>query len=209
MAKIAVVTLDGFNEIDSFVASYMLGRVDRPDWSVAIASPTPQVTSMNGVTVSAQMSLQELPEADAVIVGSGMRTREFAADPAFLARLRLDPGRQLIGSQCSGALLLAKLGLLEGVPVCTDLLTKPWVVEAGADVVDRPFFASGNVATAGGCLSSQYLAAWVIARLVDLGAARSALFYVAPVGEKDEYVDRALGHVRAFMPAPAASAASG
>ncbi|HEX4430376.1 MAG TPA: AraC family transcriptional regulator, partial [Frankiaceae bacterium] len=147
--------------------------------------------------------------ADGVIVGSGMRTREFAADPAFLAALRLDPSRQLIGSQCSGALLLAKLGLIEGVPVCTDLLTKPWVVEAGADVVDRPFFASGNVATAGGCLSSQYLAAWVIARLVDLGAARSALFYVAPVGEKDEYVDRALGHVRAFMPAPAASAASG
>ena len=37
--KIAVVTLDGFNEIDSFVASYILGRVQRQDWEVAIASP--------------------------------------------------------------------------------------------------------------------------------------------------------------------------
>jgi len=193
--KIAVVTLDGFNEIDSFVASYMLGRVPREGWQTLITSPTPTVTSMNGVTVHAQMSLDDLPTADAVIVGSGGRTREYASDPAFLATLQLDPTRQLIGSQCSGALLLAKLGLLNDVPVCTDLITKPWVIEAGADVVDRPFAASGNVATAGGCLASQYLAAWIITRLADADAARTALRYVAPVGEKDEYVERAMRHV--------------
>ena len=79
--------------------------------------------------------------------------------PGFLATLRLDPQRQLVGSQCSGALLLARLGLLDDVPVCTDLITKPWVVATGANVVDAPFAANGNVATAGGCLASQYLAA--------------------------------------------------
>lgn len=205
MPTIAVVTLDGFNEIDSFVASYMLGRVNRPDWTVAIASPSPRVTSMNGVTIHAQMSLDALPEADAVIVGSGAKTREYAADPTFLDSLRLDPARQIIGSQCAGALLLAKLGLLNDVPVCTDLLTKPWVIEAGADVVDQPFVASGNVATAGGCLSSQYLAAWTIARLADLDTARTALFYVAPVGEKEEYVTRALRHVEAYLPVATSS----
>ena len=86
----------------------------------------------------------------------------------------------------------------DGVPVCTDLITKPWVVEAGADVVDRPFHAKGNVATAGGCLASQYLAAWMITRLVDADAARAALHYVAPVGEKDLYVERAMAHVLPF-----------
>ena len=195
MARIAVVTLDGFNEVDSFVASYVLGRVQEPDWSVAIASPTPKVTSKNGVTIEAQMSLDDLPQMDAVIVGSGSRTREYAADPGFLATLRLDPQRQLVGSQCSGALLLARLGLLDDVPVCTDLITKPWVVATGANVVDAPFAANGNVATAGGCLASQYLAAWVITRLVDADAARAALHYMAPVGEKDQYVERAMAHV--------------
>ena len=87
---------------------------------------------------------------------------------------------------------------LDGVPVCTDLITKPWVVEAGADVVDRPFHAKGNVATAGGCLASQYLAAWMITRLVDADVARAALHYVAPVGEKDLYVERAMAHVLPF-----------
>ena len=195
---IAVVTLDGFNEVDSFVASYMLNRVQRDDWRVAIASPSERVTSMNGVTVLAQMGLDEIHTADAVVVGSGSRTREFAADTDFLDSLRLDPSRQVIGSQCSGALLLAKKGMLDGVPVCTDLITKPWVVEAGADVVDRPFHAKGNVATAGGCLASQYLSAWMITRLVHADAARAALHYVAPVGEKDLYVERAMAHVLPF-----------
>jgi hypothetical protein len=33
--------LDGFNEIHTFVASFVLGRVPREDWTAAIASPTP------------------------------------------------------------------------------------------------------------------------------------------------------------------------
>jgi transcriptional regulator GlxA family with amidase domain len=118
-----------------------------------------------------------------------------------MAQLRLDPARQLVGAQCSGTLLLARLGVLGRVPACTDLLTKPWVQEAGVEVLPQAFHAEGNVATAGGCLASAYLAAWVIARLAGVEAARSALHYVAPVGEKDAYVDRALSHVLPVLPA--------
>ena len=60
------------------------------------------------------------------------------------------------------------------------------------------------MATAGGCLASQYLAAWVIARLVGVDAARSAMHYVAPVGEKDAYVARAMQNITPFL-APAAA----
>jgi transcriptional regulator GlxA family with amidase domain len=49
------------------------------------------------------------------------------------------------------------------------------VVEAGVAVLNKPFVAKGNVATAGGCLSSQDLAAWFISHLVGVEAARSAL----------------------------------
>ena len=52
-----------------------------------------------------------------------------------------------------------------GVPACTDLITKPWVEEAGVAVLDKPFSAKGNVATAGGRLASQYLASWIIVAL--------------------------------------------
>jgi transcriptional regulator GlxA family with amidase domain len=199
---IAILTFDGFNELDSLIALGVLNRVKQPDWRVTLACPTPSVTSMNGVTVLAQSTLADACAADAVIIGSGIKTRDIANDPELMARLRLDPVRQLIGAQCSGTLLLAKLGLLGNVPACTDLTTKPWVQEAGIAVLDQPFYAQGNVATAGGCLASPYLAAWIIARTEGEEAARSALHYVAPVGEKDAYVSRAMNNIASYLPKP-------
>lgn len=203
---IAILTFDGFNELDSLIALGMLSRVKAPGWRVTLCCPTASVTSMNGVVVQAQSTLDEAASADAVLVGSGMQTREVVANPAIMGALRLDPARQLIGAQCSGTLVLAKLGLLGtpgspgSLPACTDLSSKPWVQAAGVQVLDAPFTAAGNVATAGGCLASPYLAAWVIARLQGEDAARAALHYMAPVGEKDCYVQRAMGHISPHLP---------
>ncbi len=198
---IAILTFEAFNELDSFIALGLLNRIKKPDWRVSIASPTREVVSMNGVRVTAHINLSEASQADAVIIGSGMRTREVANDAAIMAQLSLDPHRQLIAAQCSGTLLLAKLGLLNKLPACTDLLTKPWVQEAGVEVLNQPFFANGNLASAGGCLASTYLATWIIARTEGLDAARSAMHYVAPVGEKEEYVERAICNILPYLPA--------
>ena len=197
---IAILTFDGYNELDSLIALGLLNRVGKPGWRVSIASPTDRVRSMNGVVIESMASLEEACAADAVVVGSGTQTREVIADPAIMGALRgLDPARQLLAGQCSGTLLLARLGLLENVPACTDLISKPWVAAAGVEVLNQPFFARGNVATAGGCLASHYLAAWIIARLDGGDAAESALRYVAPVGEKEEYVARAMGNIAPYL----------
>ena len=198
--KIAVLTLDGFNELDSFIAAGILNRMRAKGWEALITTPAPQVTSMNGVTITGQRGLDFLPKADAVLIGSGIKTRDYAGDSAFLASLHLDPSRQLIGAQCSGTLLLAKLGLLGTLPACTDLTTKPWVIEAGANVIDAPFASHGNIATAGGCMASQYLAAWMISRMATQADADDAIYYVAPVGEKQIHVDMARNAIGATTP---------
>jgi transcriptional regulator GlxA family with amidase domain len=197
--RIAILTFDGFNEIDSFVASYMINRVKRPGWKAEITCPVPVVESGRGVRVSAQQPLEFANEADAVLVGSGRLTARLVDDRLTMSRLALDPRRQLVGAQCSGALILAKLGLLASLPACTDRETRPLVEAAGVRVLEQPFFASGNVATAGGCLSSHYLAAWFIWRLAGRAEAEEALAYVAPVGEERDYVTRAMSIVGKFM----------
>ncbi|MEU0506813.1 DJ-1/PfpI family protein [Nocardia sp. NPDC005998] len=206
---IAILTFEGYNELDSLIALGVLNRVKKTDWRVSIASPTRRVRSMNGVVIESTATLEEASAADAVIVGSGMQTREVVADQELMARLRLAPSRQLLAGQCSGTLVLAKLGLLDGVPACTDLTTKPWVQAAGVDVLEQPFFAKGNLATAGGCLASPYLAAWMIARLESVEAAESALHYVAPVGEKEDYVARAMGNISPYLTSELATMSAG
>lgn len=198
--KVAVVTFDGFNEIDSIVAAHIINRVDLPGWSAQITGPSEVLTSMNGVAVRAQQPLEFAAEADAVIIGSGRKTREVVEDDALMARLQLDPRRQLIASQCSGALLLIRLGLVQGgTPVCTDRKTQQWIEAAGYRVLDEPFHANGNVATAGGCLASHYLAAWLIWSGAGREAAVDALSYVLPHGEEEDYTRRALAHVERFV----------
>jgi transcriptional regulator GlxA family with amidase domain len=196
---IAVLTFEGFNEIDSFVASAMLNRVKQPEMRALIVCPSERVTSMNGVTVHSQAPLSFAREADAVVVGSGTGTRDLVQMPEIMAQLKLDPARQIIGAQCSGALVLARLGLLAEVPASTDSKTRPWVEEAGIKVLDQPFVAHGNVATAGGCLASHYLAAWVIARAAGWKAAEEVVSYVAPVGHKQEYVERAYEVISPYL----------
>jgi transcriptional regulator GlxA family with amidase domain len=195
---IAILTFDGFNELDSLIAFGLLSRIrllGDTQWQVSIASPTQRVTSMNGLTLDAHIGLPEACAADAVVIGSGMKTREVAQNPQIMSQLQLDPQRQLIAAQCSGTFLLAKLGLTGQLSACTDNTSKPWVQAAGVQVVNQPFVAHGNIATAGGCLSAQYLSAWLITRLKGEAEAREVLHYFAPVGEKESYVTRAMAHV--------------
>ena len=122
--KIAILTFDGFNEIDSFVSFHILSRIQQDGWKVAIACPSETVQSTNGVRISAQQPLEFANDADAVLFGGSPRSREIADEKAIMSRLKLDPQRQLIGSQCAGAWFLAKLGLLATRPVCTTMLSR-------------------------------------------------------------------------------------
>ena len=201
--RVALVTFDGFNELDSFIALGLLNRLGSDGWKAEIAGPSTRLTSMNGVTIETQQPLEFANEADVVLFGSGIYTRAIAESKgrtgSLLDRLQLDPLRQTIGAQCSGSLLLARLGLLADMPACTDLTTRPWLMEAGVRVEEAPFHARGPIGTAGGCMASQYLAAWVMLRVAGEAAATRALHYVAPVGEKEAYVKRVLDVVRPFV----------
>lgn len=196
---IAILTFDAFNELDSLIALGILNRIKKPEWRVSIASPTSKVRSMNGLTIDRHIDLSEACKADAIIVGSGMKTREIVADEQIMQQLKLDPSKQLLAAQCSGTLVLSKLGLLDNIPACTDLTTTPWVKEAGINVLNQALYAKGNIATAGGCIASQYLAAWIIAKSQGLEAAKDAIHYVAPVGEKELYVDLMVKNIADYL----------
>lgn len=197
--KISILTFDGFNEIDSFVALNVLNRVKADDWDVKVACFSEKAVSMNGVEVFQQETFEDATYSDAVIVGSGRNTKEHIGNAELMSSIRLSSDEQLICSQCSGVLILDELNILKEQEVCTDAVTRPALQKEGYRVLEQPFHAQDNIAMAGGCLGGQYLAGWLIASLLNEQVAKDALRCVAPVGEEDIYVERAFNNIRDYI----------
>jgi hypothetical protein len=89
--QVAEVTFDGFSELDSFIASALINQCRKEGLEAFITTPTPVVTSLNGVEVSGQRPMDFVTEAGIVLIGSGVKTRDVIADDRLLSLLPLDP----------------------------------------------------------------------------------------------------------------------
>lgn len=193
--KIAIVVFDKFTDVDLFLMWDLLSRVRVEDWQVRILGERDFHVSVTGLKTETHGRLEEASDADAVLFVSGLGTRDKMRDQEWLSRLQLKPEKQLIGSICSGSLILAALGLLKGKTATTYPTSKTALESFGVEVVEKPIVINGNIATAGGCLALQYLCGWVIENLAGRDWRELVLKSVQPVGEglffaDEEYVRR-------------------
>ncbi|TCP53352.1 DJ-1/PfpI family protein [Tumebacillus sp. BK434] len=186
--KLAILVFDRFTDLDVFLPWDLLNRVARfrllPDWEVKLVGTSAHHTSENGLTIPMSAGLDYLGEADAVLIESGPGVQTLLRDEAILARLHslLDPGRQLIGSICSGALLLAKLGLLDGLTATTYPTRVKQLAAMGIEVVEAPLVAHERIATAAGCLAAVDLSRWFLEGLASKEVAEQVMASVRPNG---------------------------
>jgi transcriptional regulator GlxA family with amidase domain len=187
--KISIIAFDGFTDVDAFLPYDFFHRVTVPygaaydgAWQVRLLADRRRITSYSGVAVEAHGGLAEANVADGVFVVSGDGSRAKIADPEFLGALRLDPARQVIGAIDSGALVLAALGLLDGLSATTYPTVMSELEAMGVRAVNLPLVVHGNVATGGGCLASLDLCAWMVHRLLSADAAAKVRASFAPNG---------------------------
>ena len=181
--KTAIVIFDKFTDLDLFLMWDLLNRVRLPDWSVRILGESETHVSATGISIATHGRIEEADDADAVLFVSGQGTRAKMIDEDWLKRFNLNPEKQFVGSICSGALILAALGLLDGKTATTYPTTKAALESFGVEIVEKPFVAHGKTATAGGCLAQQYLVGWVIENLADKDWRDLVLKSIQPVGE--------------------------
>ncbi|KVC84440.1 DJ-1/PfpI family protein [Burkholderia ubonensis] len=187
MKHIALVAFDQFTDIDLFLMWDILGR-NRDDWQVRIVGDHHVLRSAHGLPVNPHGMLADANDADVVLFASGREGVPAAiADSAFIGAFRLDPDRQLIGSICAGAFILAKLGLLPERRASTHPDASAALRASGVEPDERPFMSTGNVATAGGCLAALYLVGWAVERLFGADKRRETLRPVLPAGQQDSY----------------------
>jgi putative intracellular protease/amidase len=159
---LSIVVFDDFSDIDLVLPWDILSRVKRHDWKVQVVGMGSTHRSTLGMLVKTDERLNSVAHSDVVIILGGEGSRVRLNDSEFLDDLKLDPQRQLIGAQCSGALILEAAGVV---------------------LQQRPLVVHGNVATAGGCLASLYMTAWILFRCIGVADAKQIFAEVAPVGD--------------------------
>jgi putative intracellular protease/amidase len=186
-----VVVFDGFDDLDAIAPLEILTAAGFPTRVVRPAGHATTVHSAHGLVMQVDGELAVAPSAGLVLVpgggwldaAPGVRDQCEGPLPAALAA-RHDAGA-VVASVCTGAMLLARAGLLSGRPAVTNRNALDDLARTGADVRrEARVVDDGSVVTAGGPASGIDLAIRLVERFAGQQAAREAAARVEhePVG---------------------------
>ena len=165
--QIAIVTYPGFTALD-FIGPYEVLRW-LPDAEVRFVWHEPgPVTADSGVLViGATHSFSETPSPDVVLIPGGMTSIEHARDEVLLDWVRQAHHRATwTASVCSGSVILAAAGLLNGKRATSHWAALPVLKTLGAIAVnDERVVHEGDIVTSAGVSAGIDLALWLAGRI--------------------------------------------
>lgn len=186
MKKAVIVAFDKFTDIDVFLAWDLLNRVRiyESNFQVKIVGTKNSHKSVTGIDLVTDCFIEEANDADLVYFASGPGTRMLIKDKDYLNRFSLNPEKQIICSICSGALILAALGLLDGLTATTYPTTFELLRNYNIDVIENKHIVThGTIATAAGCLAAVDLIGWAIEKLYNEEVKSNVIGSILPVGQ--------------------------
>jgi len=165
--KIVILLYEGFTALDAIGPYEVLRSV--PGWEVEfVAKQRGEVRTDSGVVgLTADRSLEEVEAPEILLVPGGMGTRKTMADEEILAWLRrIDETSKWTTSVCTGSLLLAAAGLLEGRRATGHWAWLEPLGEFGAEPVGGRYVEDGKVITAAGVSAGIDMALYLVGREV-------------------------------------------
>lgn len=175
-----VEVLDFAGPFEVFAVTDELRGHDAFNTFTVAASPS-AVRARNGLKILADFTPENCPKPQLLIVPGGYGTRAVLKQPALLEWLRVKArDAELVMSVCSGALVLAQLGLLDGLRVTTHFellgLLAEMAPQATVDGSKR-FHDNGHVLTAAGISAGIDCSLHVVGRLLgEPAVARTAQY---------------------------------
>jgi transcriptional regulator GlxA family with amidase domain len=163
--QIAILIFEKLTALDAIGPYEVLRSV--PGWEVKFVGPEkgPVRTDSGALGLNADYSLDEIDAADVVLVPGGEGNRPLLADEAVLSWLRrIDAGSKWTTSVCTGSLVLAAAGLLEGKRATCNWLFLDQLGEFGVDVVEGRYVEDGKTLTAAGVTAGIDMALHLVSR---------------------------------------------
>jgi transcriptional regulator GlxA family with amidase domain len=163
--QVAILIFEKLTALDA-IGPYEVLR-SAPGWEVKFVGPEkgPVRADSGALGLSADYSLDEVGEADVVLVPGGEGNRPLLRDETLLSWLRrIDEGTKWTTSVCTGSLVLGAAGLLEGKKATSHWLFLDRLREYGADPVGGRFVEDGKVLTAAGVSAGIDMALHLVGR---------------------------------------------
>jgi transcriptional regulator GlxA family with amidase domain len=163
--EIAIPLFDRFTALDAVGPYEVLRSV--PGWEVRFVGPQKGTVRADSgaLGLSADYALEEVTEPDVVLVPGGEGSRPLLEDARVLSWLRdVDTRTKWTTSVCTGSLVLAAAGLLDGRPATTHWLFLEQLRELGADAVGGRFVEDGKFLTAAGVSAGIDMALHLVGR---------------------------------------------
>src|SRR6201987_6133875 len=167
MTQIAFVAYPGFTALDMIGPYEVLRNLPGADVRFVWHEAGPITADSGILVIGATHSLAETPTPDVILVPGGPSTPVHARDEALLDWLRqAQRAASWTASVCSGSVILAAAGLLEGRRATSHWLTIPALKAFGAiPVADERIVHQDNVVTSAGVSAGLDLALWLAGQL--------------------------------------------
>ncbi len=179
MTQIAIVVYPGFTALD-FIGPYEVLR-NLPDAEVRFVwhEPGPIAADSGVLLIGATHSFDETPSPDVLLVPGGMTTFEHARDEKLLDWVRrAHQTATWTASVCSGSVILAAAGLLEGKRATSHWIVVPMLKTFGVTPIgDERIVHEGDIVTCAGVSAGIDLAMWLAGQIV--GEARAKAIQLA------------------------------
>jgi transcriptional regulator GlxA family with amidase domain len=176
--RVAVVLFQGVEEIDYAGPMEVFGASGATVYTVGQSKST--VESVWGLKVTPDYDFNDLPEVDVLVVPGG-GVQEAWKNPALLAWIKERSTKvKVVMSVCSGAFILGKAGMLDGIPSTTTSSMRGQLAKIfpATQVRDQRFVDAGKVVTTAGLTAGIDGALYVVERQVGRNRAESAAKYL-------------------------------
>src|SRR6201991_712363 len=173
--QIAIMVYPGFTALD-FIGPYEVLR-NMPGAEVRFVwhEPGPIAADSGVLLVGATHSFDETPSPDIILVPVGMATFEHARDEKVLDWVRrAHETSTWTTSVCSGSVILAAAGLLEGKRATSHWICVPMLKPFGVTPVgDERIVRAGNLLTCAGVSAGIDLGLWLAGQIVGEAKAKA------------------------------------
>jgi len=154
MMRIAIPLYDRFTALDAVGPYEVLSRLPGATVHFVADEPGMKRTETGMLGLSADLALEELPDPEIVVVPGGYGTRALLDDEQFVGWVRrAHETSEWTTSVCTGSLVLAAAGILDGLEATTHWLEYDLLESLGARPTSRRVVEQGKVITAAGVSS--------------------------------------------------------